>query len=175
MNRRFVALIAFLLLAALARAAEGPRFKLTVPRPMHAGTGGRLEPGEYEVTFEPAPAGPPRYTAVFSRRGVRIATAPALLKNAPAGFKLSQVATGDWIQASWKAYDARKDGSIHAANFDFQVKSERAFFEALLTEIGMPALDGSSKAPQTTGGGVAPPRVTPPARLLPSPEPTPKT
>jgi len=34
----------------------------------------------------------------------------------------------DWISASWKANYQRKDGSIHAADYNFNVKSEREFF-----------------------------------------------
>ena len=104
----FAASIA-LLAAAAPGAAAGPRFKLTLPYPMRA-EGVRLEPGTYEVTFEPAPQGPPHYVAVFSQGGKRIATAPALLKNAPPGFKLSDYSLSDWIQASWNQNYARKDG-----------------------------------------------------------------
>jgi hypothetical protein len=47
-------------------------------------------------------------------------------------------------------------------NFDVHVKFERAFFEALLTEIGMPALDASSKAPATIT--ITSPKATPAKR-----------
>jgi hypothetical protein len=53
----------------------------------------------------------------------------------------------------------RRDGAIHTADFDVQVKAERAFFEALLTEVGMPAADGSSKAPATIT--ITSPKATP--------------
>ncbi len=53
----------------------------------------------------------------------------------------------DWINASWKSDYQRKDGSIVAADFNLNAKSEREFFHALITETGIPAADGSSKDP----------------------------
>jgi len=50
-----------------------------------------------------------------------------------------------WIAASWKVTFARHDGSIVAADFNLQAKSEREFFNALITETTMPAMDASSK------------------------------
>ena len=76
----------------------------------------------------------------------------------------------EWVWGSFDHRHSRKDGSINPAKFSFQAKAERAFFEALLTEIGMPEADGSSKAPQTLTMGAA--RVAPPAKLVPSPTPT---
>jgi hypothetical protein len=53
----------------------------------------------------------------------------------------------DWIESSWKADYARKDGSIIAADYNLNAKSEREFFHALVTETVIPACDGSSKEP----------------------------
>jgi hypothetical protein len=75
--------------------------------------------------------------------------------------KLSDIRAG---ASTWGAHGAhvRRDGAIHTADFDVQIKSERAFFEALLTEIGMPALDASSKAPATIT--ITSPKATPAKR-----------
>jgi hypothetical protein len=62
------------------------------------------------------------------------------------GFAMSK-AVYDWISASWQMNYARKDGSIVAADFNLNAKSEREFFHALITETGIPACDGSSKEP----------------------------
>jgi hypothetical protein len=170
MNVRFAFLAALaaavLFAAASARgvepaAAPALRFKLELTRPMLADGKVRLEPGVYDVAFEPSPAGPPRFTAVFFRGGVRIATAPGQLKGAPAGVKTSDIKAG---ASTWGAHGAhvRRDGAIVPFNFDVHVKSERAFFESLLTEVGMPALDASSKAPATIT--ITSPKATPAKR-----------
>jgi hypothetical protein len=51
----------------------------------------------------------------------------------------------EWIQASFDARPALKSGAIVAADFDFKAIRYREFRDALITEIGFPALDGSSK------------------------------
>lgn len=50
-----------------------------------------------------------------------------------------------WLDASLKYNPIRKDGSILALDFDNKIRWERKFTGALITEIGFPALDGSSK------------------------------
>jgi hypothetical protein len=170
MNIRFAFLAALAaaaaFVAAAARAAEPaapppPRFKLELTRPMLADGKVRLEQGVYDVIFEPSPAGPPRFTAVFSRGGVRIATAPGQIKGAPAGLNTSDIKAGASL---WGSHDpnVRKSGEIVALNFDVKVKAVRAFFEALVTEVGIPAADGSSKAPATIT--FTTPKVTPTKR-----------
>jgi hypothetical protein len=62
------------------------------------------------------------------------------------GFSMSK-AFYDWFAASWKMNYARKDGSITAADFNLEARQERQFFNALITEVGIPACDGSSKEP----------------------------
>ena len=60
------------------------------------------------------------------------------------GFGMAK-AVYDWIAASWKMNYARKDGAIVAGDSNLKAKSERQFFNALLTETTVPALDASSK------------------------------
>jgi hypothetical protein len=62
------------------------------------------------------------------------------------GFSMSK-AVYDWIAASWKMNFLRKNGSIIAADFNLEAKQERQFFNALITETGIPACDGASKEP----------------------------
>lgn len=52
-----------------------------------------------------------------------------------------------WIADSWSFGAQRKDGAIVAADFNRNAVKELAFSNALITEVGMPALDGSSKDP----------------------------
>ena len=66
--------------------------------------------------------------------------------HADVGFDLDE-SLYEWIAASWKMNYSRKDGSIIAVDATMQAKSEREFFHALITEIGIPALDASSKEP----------------------------
>jgi hypothetical protein len=53
----------------------------------------------------------------------------------------------DWIAAAWSGKVLRRDGSIQAADYDMSIKSEREFFNALVTETTIPAMDASSKEP----------------------------
>jgi hypothetical protein len=53
----------------------------------------------------------------------------------------------DWIAACWKRQDPRKDGAIIACDFNFEAKSERKFFNALITETTIPAMDANAKDP----------------------------
>jgi hypothetical protein len=53
----------------------------------------------------------------------------------------------DWIAASWQSNLQRKDGAIVAADFNFEAKSKREFFSALISEVTIPACDGASKDP----------------------------
>jgi hypothetical protein len=53
----------------------------------------------------------------------------------------------DWIKASFDHQYARKNGSIVAANFNTEELSRLDFFNGLISEIGFPALDASSKDP----------------------------
>ncbi len=53
----------------------------------------------------------------------------------------------EWIRQSWSANYRRAKGSIVAMDFNYQPKSEQQFFEALITETTIPAMDGASKEP----------------------------
>ncbi len=70
-----IALAAAFLGALALPAAGAPHFTLHLAHPMRAGNV-RLDPGDYEVRFEAAPSGPPRFVAVFLKGGARVATAP---------------------------------------------------------------------------------------------------
>lgn len=51
----------------------------------------------------------------------------------------------EWIKASFDLKPERKNGAIVAADFNFQEHSRISFFNALISEIGLPALDAASK------------------------------
>lgn len=50
-----------------------------------------------------------------------------------------------WIQNTLDYQHTRKNGSVISANYDQIEMSRMTFYNALLTEFGMPALDGSAK------------------------------
>jgi phage tail-like protein len=62
------------------------------------------------------------------------------------GFSMSK-AVYDWIAASWAMNYQRKNGAIIACDYKLDAKSQREFFNALVTETGIPACDGASKEP----------------------------
>jgi phage tail-like protein len=62
------------------------------------------------------------------------------------GFSMSK-AVYDWIAASWQMNYQRKNGAIVACDYKLDAKSQREFFNALVTETGIPACDGASKEP----------------------------
>jgi hypothetical protein len=51
----------------------------------------------------------------------------------------------DWVSATLNGKIQRKSGAIVSANFDYKEKSRLQFYDALISEIGFPALDGASK------------------------------
>lgn len=53
----------------------------------------------------------------------------------------------DWISASLEGTYQRKNGAIVAADFNYVEKSRREFHDALITEVGFPALDAAAKDP----------------------------
>jgi len=53
----------------------------------------------------------------------------------------------DWITAAWTGNYQRHNGSLLDADFDMNVKAERQFTNALITETTFPLLDASSKEP----------------------------
>ena len=53
----------------------------------------------------------------------------------------------DWIRASFDKGYVTKSGEMIAANFDYEAQSARVFTDAYISEVTIPALDGSSKEP----------------------------
>jgi phage tail-like protein len=53
----------------------------------------------------------------------------------------------EWINASWQHNYMRKNGAVVTTDADLEAVSQREFFHALITEVTIPALDGSSKDP----------------------------
>jgi hypothetical protein len=51
----------------------------------------------------------------------------------------------DWIKQSFEKAYAPKNGTVTAADFNFNAQSELTFQNALITSVGFPKLDGSSK------------------------------
>ncbi len=51
----------------------------------------------------------------------------------------------DWINASWTGKAVSKDGAIVLADYNLVAVGQREFSRALITEVGIPALDGASK------------------------------
>ncbi len=51
----------------------------------------------------------------------------------------------DWLAATFEQKDLRKDGEIVAADLSGKVTSSQSFSQALIGEVGFPALDASSK------------------------------
>ncbi len=55
----------------------------------------------------------------------------------------------DWLSASWSGKYERKSGAVVSLDFNYQPVARREFENALLTEVGFPACDGSSKTAAT--------------------------
>jgi len=51
----------------------------------------------------------------------------------------------EWIKASFERKNDRKDGAVVAADYSYNEISRMTFTHALISEIGFPALDASSK------------------------------
>jgi phage tail-like protein len=62
------------------------------------------------------------------------------------GFSMTK-AIYDWIAASWQMNYQRKNGAIVACDYKLDAKTQREFFNALITETTIPAADGASKEP----------------------------
>jgi phage tail-like protein len=62
----------------------------------------------------------------------------------------------EWINASWTGKYVRKNGAVVATDQKLVAVSQREFFNALITETTIPALDGSSKDPAYLTLKVAP-------------------
>jgi len=81
----------------------------------------------------------------------------------------------EWIKASFDKSYARKDGTVVAADFNFKPVAAASFFQALITEVGMPALDASSKDPAYVSIKFQPDATSfqPPPAKQPAPQPKP--
>ncbi|NLH43212.1 MAG: hypothetical protein GX448_15335 [Planctomycetes bacterium] len=62
------------------------------------------------------------------------------------GFSMSKTLY-EWIAGSWTNKIERRNGSFIAADQNLQAQSERKFFNAMITETTIPAMDSSSKEP----------------------------
>ncbi len=51
----------------------------------------------------------------------------------------------DWIRASFEKGHITKNGTLTAADFDYNAQSQLSFYNALITKVGFPKLDGASK------------------------------
>ena len=51
----------------------------------------------------------------------------------------------DWVSSSFGSKDVRMSGAIDATDFNFKIRSEMTFSNAMITEVGFPALDAASK------------------------------
>lgn len=51
----------------------------------------------------------------------------------------------EWIKASFDRKNSRQDGAVVTADYDYKEISRMTFTHALISEIGFPALDASSK------------------------------
>jgi len=51
----------------------------------------------------------------------------------------------DWIATSWGPQPVKKSGAVLGLDFNFNIKTERAFAGALIAEVTIPALDAASK------------------------------
>jgi hypothetical protein len=95
--------------------------------------GGAITADVINETAGPTPyvkkhIGPPRYESFSIEIGLWMARA-----------------VYEWIQASLKMNYQRKNGSIVAYDSNLEARSEREFFNALITEISFPKMDGGSK------------------------------
>jgi len=65
----------------------------------------------------------------------------------------------EWIQASFDKGHVTKSGEMIAADFDYGAQSARVFYDAFISEVTIPALDGSSKEPAYMTMKVDPERI----------------
>ena len=95
--------------------------------------GGAITAEVINETIGPTPyvkkhVGPPRYEAFSVEIGLWMARA-----------------VYDWIQASLRMNYQRKNGSIVAYDINLEARSEREFYNALITEVSFPKMDAASK------------------------------
>lgn len=62
----------------------------------------------------------------------------------PVGLSMSQQLF-DWVAGSWGALPQKKDGAVLSLDYNLNIKTERDFSGALITETTVPELDAASK------------------------------
>lgn len=65
----------------------------------------------------------------------------------------------DWIAATWKGSSARKSGSVVLSDYNYSVRGEREFKDAIITATTIPALDAGAKDPAFLKVTIAPESV----------------
>ncbi len=65
----------------------------------------------------------------------------------------------EWIQSSFDKGHVTKSGEMIAADFDYHAQSARVFHEGFISEVTLPALDGSSKEPAYMTVKIDPERI----------------
>lgn len=65
----------------------------------------------------------------------------------------------EWIRAAFDMGYVTKSGEIHACDFDYKSMSVREFLAAHISEVTIPALDGSSKEPAYMTVKIDPERI----------------
>ena len=53
----------------------------------------------------------------------------------------------NWVAESWKGKYSRQSGSILETDFDYNIRGEKEFFNAIIAETTLPALDAAAKDP----------------------------
>lgn len=143
---------------AAGLAAAPLLYPAAVPETKASSTGVSSPLGKYGLELDQKPAG-----WLISAEGgeatsdvvVEKPTPDLLVKKHLAGLKYEEISvacgTGmtaqfyQWVKASFDRKYTRHDGAIVAADFSFREVARRKFIQALVTEIGMPALDAASK------------------------------
>jgi hypothetical protein len=96
--------------------------------------GGDAHAGVVEETLGPDACFASKHLAVLEYEEIAITCGTGMT----AGFYA-------WLQSSLGCQTVRKDGAIVGTDFRFAERSRRTFTQALITEIGMPALDAADK------------------------------
>ncbi len=64
-----------------------------------------------------------------------------------------------WIKLFFDGKGTRRNGAIVAADFRYQEQARREFFDAMITELALPKLDGSDKSPAYVTMTLSPERI----------------
>lgn len=66
----------------------------------------------------------------------------------------------EWIEKFFKGETIRKNGAVIAADFYYNERARREFFEAMITEVGFPKLDGNDKGACYMNVTISPETIT---------------